>query len=414
MSQLRPIRMNEFMLAMYRLTVETPEAQTRASLSALFMSAQVTQRTDQEIGLSMGEWNFTVRSNSLPWHETYDGGVVIDWHLQTRELLQMLCSPAVGKRFTKTAAEMADWYRSVCLSSFSGGEGAGAVCSKGKWHISTRWLPITPPKFIDVGVALHDDPFSYIGRSYTAEQSLQAENFTKAMKNSVDPLFHIFKVGGATKLTVPEYTFTDVQELFKKWCPQFVHNGGDAMDIVTRAGTFVGDINAADWDNPAFDETFDKGRVLAALQPPVLFDQRAMWKRIVTDSTGTWFIKSDTDYKLNGPVDAACLAALSDHVSCKMSWHCQRLAVKLEPGTQVAALFASPLYFVYQETRFVRALEVTTKRFVPSDQFVAWVNSDPAAPQALQRFVPLKGKLVSNGWLTKEEEKLLITKGYVT
>lgn len=234
------------------------------------------------------------------------------------------------------------------------------------------------------------------------------------MKNSVDPLFHIFKVGGATKLTVPEYTFLDVQELFKKWTPQYMHSGGDAMDIVTRPGTFTGDINAADWDNPAFDETFDKGRVLAALQPPALFDQRSMWKRIITDDTGSWFVKSDLDYKLNGSVDAACLDALRDHVSCKMSWLCQRLAVKLRPGTQVAALFASPLYFVYQETRFVRALEMTTKRFVPTDQFVAWVNSDPSAPGKLKRFISLKGKLVSNGWLTKDEEKLLTMKGFVT
>lgn len=414
MSQLRPIRMNEFMLAMYKLAVETSEASCRESLSNLFMSAQAKQSTDRSIQLRIGEWTFEVRSNSLPWHETMDGGVVVDWHLQTRELLQMLCSPAVGKRFAKTAAEMADWYRSICLSSFSGGEGAGAIYAKGKWQISTRWLPIAPPNFIDVGVVLHDDPFSVIGRSYSASQSLQSENFTKAMKNCVDPLFHIFKVGGTTVLTVPEYKFLNVHEAFKRWHPEYVHSGGDAMDIVTRNGTFVGDVNLGDWNNPAFDETFDKGRVLAALQPPVLFDQRSMVARLVNDASGTWFVKSDQDYKLSKPLDLECLEMLSDPTSCKMSWICQRLSAKLVPGTKVTALFASPLYFVYQETQFVRALEMTDKRFVPTDSFVAWLNSDPTAPQALKRFSNLKGKLITNGWLSKDEEKLLIKKGFVS
>lgn len=407
-----PLRINEWLHDMNLNVVEASESAGLAYLENLFWQAKVSRASDREFRLQLGGYNFVVRTNSLPWFQTADGGVVTDFCLQTRELFMALCAPLLGRRYDRTARDIADWYRGVLLAFMSGGETGGAVYAFGKWSISPRWVPIAPPQVLPVEGALYDDPFTIIGRTFQTGDNLRAENITKAMKLSVDPLYHMFRVAGTAVLTVPQFEFVDVQNAFKDWRPQLVYAGGDAMDVVTRAGTFVGDPEAGDWRSSAYDETAGSGRILAVLQQPALFDQTGISARLKNEDGTWWFLKSDKDHKLGGQVVQECVDLLPRLKDLKLSWLSQRLGVRLVPGAKITALYASPLFFINQGTRFRVDLSPLTAAWVVSAEALAWVRSDPRSPQGLLRFAGFVGKTISEAWLTPEEVTFLKQKGW--
>lgn len=384
-----------------------------STLADFFYTSAAKQVDNSTIKLSLAGHTFSVRTNAFPWFQTADGGVVFDWCLQTRELMQTLCAPLFGKRFPTQAKALAQWYVGLTTGLFQGQDGGGAVYAFGKWHISPRWLPIPALTVLPVDGALYDDPFSIVGRTLQGSDNIDAENISKTMKIMVDPLYHMFRVAGTTQLTIPVYDFVDAHECFKNWGPQVVHSGGEAMDIVTRAGTYAGDAESGDWTSHAYDESYGYGKVLAALQAPLVFDQRNIHTRLVKEGSQWWFIKSDRDIALTGNIDDTAVSTLPRYKDLKISWLSQRLSVKLTPGSKVTALYASPLYFIKHAATFTKPLRIISGRWTVSDVALAYVRSDPRAPQSLLRLSSCVGKSLSIGWLLDAEEAFLRAKGFL-
>lgn len=402
---MNPVRINEWFYDMWTLVMKTPKPVD--DLTVALHLARVRQIDASTMEVILRNRTFVLKTNSFPWFETADGGVVFDWCLQTRELLQSLSAPLFGKRFPKPARALAEWYVQLTAAMFQGCDGGGAIYAFGKWHISTRWLPIPAQVVMPIEGALYDDPFSVVGRTLQTGDNLDGENITKALRIAVDPLYHMYRVAGTTVIDVPTFEFLDAQEAFKEWSPTLVFSGGEAMDVVTSSPSYVGDDEAADWASGAYDETYGSGKVIAALQAPLVFDQRNIHMRIALRDGSYWFTKTDKDYKLAGKIDPAALALLPRCRDLKLSWLSQRLGVKLTPGSRLVALYASPLFFVNHKSTFARPLKVITGRWTVTDVALAYVRSDPRAPQELLRYVSYVGKQISIAWLSEAEETFL-------